>query len=253
MGEGERFGYVGRYRTSDGHNVSIAKNKDKTFSVHYRNENGITINFDTGTLLPNKDLQLTFGGVAKRINGKLVLGEHTVWTKLDDGERQVKRVKATTTEQPVTNPTYSKEICEKFNEDNDFVFNVKSNKGIIKRRGENTYYLNRKTNKLDETKKYTGLISFGKKLCGKDFVDKLADGSTIVILMDKFVEYKVVHTYAGGDKHYNAAIQFENTADCVECIGSATSDQMDIIIHMTQDVSWGNKDPESCIKSMRFG
>ena len=57
--------------------------------------------------------------------------------------------------------------------------------------------------------------------------------------MDKFVEYKVVHTFAGGDKHYNAVVQFENTADCEDCIGSATSDQMDIIIHMTQDVEWG--------------
>ena len=77
-----------------------------------------------------------------------------------------------------------------------------------------------------------------------------------LVLMDKFVEYKIVGKYAGQENnHYNTVFQFDNTLGCENhaCWGSATADQFDIILHMSQDVNFGNKDPEACIKSMRWG
>lgn len=95
--------------------------------------------------------------------------------------------------------------------------------------------------------------------------------------MDKFVEYKIVGKYAGQESnHYNTLFQFENTLGCENhaCWGSQSADQFEIIVHMTEDVNWGNKEsgnflcnsktwlssdkspkkePEDCIKSMRWG
>ena len=72
--------------------------------------------------------------------------------------------------------------------------------------------------------------------------------------MDKFVEYKIVGKYAGQeDNHYNTLFQFENTLGCEDhaCWGSQTSDQFEIIVHMTEDVNWGNK--ERVKHTLNFG
>ena len=78
--------------------------------------------------------------------------------------------------------------------------------------------------------------------------------------MDKFVEYRIVGKYSGGeDGHYNTLFQFDNTLrayfGCEEnaCMGSASSDQFEIMVHMTRDVNFGKKNPEECIKTMRWG
>ena len=56
---------------------------------------------------------------------------------------------------------------------------LKSNKGLVTGRGVNTYKIRVKQNKINEQEDYTGFIMWGKKNCGKDFIDKLADGSTL--------------------------------------------------------------------------
>ena len=63
--------------------------------------------------------------------------------------------------------------------------------------------------------------------------------------MDKFVEYKIVGKYAGQvGNHYNTLFQFENTLGCKDhaCSGSQKADQFEILIYMTKDVNWGNKE-----------
>ena len=75
--------------------------------------------------------------------------------------------------------------------------------------------------------------------------------------MDKFVEYRIVGKYAGGEgSHYNTLFQFDNTLGCGDdhpCWGSQTADQFEIMVHMTRFVNFGKKDPEECIKTMRWG
>lgn len=56
---------------------------------------------------------------------------------------------------------------------------MKSNKGLIKSRGVNTYEIRAKRNKINERENYTGFVTWGKKNCGRDFIDSLADGSTM--------------------------------------------------------------------------
>jgi len=166
----------------------------------------------------------------------------------------------TTTEAPQTTTTedpHNEEVCKAWKEANNIEYDLKSNKGLIKSRGVNTYEIRAKRNKINERENYTGFVTWGKKNCGRDFIDSLADGSTIVVLMVKFVEYRIVGKYSGGEgSHYNTLFQFDNTLGCGDdhpCWGSQTADQFEIMVHMTRDVNFGKKDPEECIKTMRWG
>ena len=89
---------------------------------------------------------------------------------------------APTTTEPVTTTTsdpYSEEICKQWKEDNNIEYQLQSNKGKVTTRGVNTYQIRAKRNKINEQNDYTGFITWGKKNCGRDFIDKLADGSTM--------------------------------------------------------------------------
>lgn len=70
--------------------------------------------------------------------------------------------------------------CKIFNDlNNKNKLSLKSNKGLIKSRGVNTYEIRAKRNKINERENYTGFVTWGKKNCGRDFIDSLADGSTM--------------------------------------------------------------------------
>ena len=72
--------------------------------------------------------------------------------------------------------------------------------------------------------------------------------------MDKSAEYKFVGKFTGQEsKHYNTVFQFENNAlECDDCLGSST-DQMELIVHFIEGVEWGNKDPVTCLGTLRAG
>merc|ERR1712021_289225 len=63
---GSNFKYVGRYTTNTGEQVVIKRNRDKTLSVNYFDTSGQMINSDSGVILLNKQLQLTFTGLGTR-------------------------------------------------------------------------------------------------------------------------------------------------------------------------------------------
>ena len=76
------------YRSSNGQNVEIKRNpKDKTLSINFY-DNGELVNSDSGNILLNRDLQLTFTGKGVRENGQIVFDGGQIWTKLEDNRIQ---------------------------------------------------------------------------------------------------------------------------------------------------------------------
>ena len=77
------------YRSSNGQNVEIKRNpKEKTLSINFYNTNGEIVNSDSGNILLNKDLQLTFTGKGVRQNGQIIFDGGQIWTKLDNDRIQ---------------------------------------------------------------------------------------------------------------------------------------------------------------------
>ena len=89
---GSNFKYVGRYTTNTGEQVVIKRNRDKTLSVNYFDTSGQMINSDSGVILLNKQLQLTFTGLGTRQNGTIRFEESDrIWIKISD-DRIVKNL-----------------------------------------------------------------------------------------------------------------------------------------------------------------
>ena len=87
---GNTFSYVGRYITSNGQQVEIKRNRDKTLSVNIFDGTGHPVNSDSGVILPSKQLQLTFTGRGTRQNGTIRFEKET-WTKISE-DRIVKNL-----------------------------------------------------------------------------------------------------------------------------------------------------------------
>jgi len=159
----------------------------------------------------------------------------------------------TTTETTTTASPWNEDVCKS----DEFKVNywMKSNRGKkVLRAGENTFLIRLKMSRAPETSHYTIFLTWGKKNCGADFIDKLGNGGVRIDLMDKSAEYKFVGKFTGQEsKHYNTVFQFENQAvECSNCIGSST-DQMEMIVHFIDTVEWGTKDPATCLGTLRAG
>merc|ERR1711935_149875 len=163
----------------------------------------------------------------------------------------------TTTATTTTKSPWNEDVCAE--DANKVDYWMKSNRGTkVLRAGEHTYLIKLKMSQADENNHYTMFLTWGKKNCGVDFIEKLGNGGVMIDLMDKSAEYKFVGKHTGmrrHEKHYNTVFQFENNAlDCEDCLGSST-DQMELIVHFIdpEGVDWGNKDPLTCLGTLRAG
>ena len=78
-----------------------------------------------------------------------------------------------------------------------------------------------------------------------------------VWIVDQQVAYEIKYKYFANreGKHANVVIQFQANA-CegdAKCLGNTKKDQMELFITNTDKVDWGNKDPATCIGSLRNG
>merc|ERR1711892_1346959 len=163
----------------------------------------------------------------------------------------------TTTATTTTKSPWNEDVCAE--DANKVDYWMKSNHGTkVLRAGEHTYLIKLKMSQADENNHYTMFLTWGKKNCGVDFIEKLGNGGVMIDLMDKSAEYKFVGKHTGmrrHEKHYNTVFQFENNAlDCEDCLGSST-DQIELMIHFIdpEGVDWGNKDPLTCLGTLRAG
>jgi len=135
---------------------------------------------------------------------------------------------------------------------------MRSNRGKkITRAGENTYMIRLKMSRANEDNLYTMFLTWGKKNCGVDFIEKLGNGGVRIDMMDKVAEYKFVGKFTGQEsKHFNTVFQYENQreglSNCDGCLGG-TTDQMELIVHFVEPVEWGTKDPAACLGTLRAG
>jgi len=114
---------------------------------------------------------------------------------------------------------------------------------------------------VSEEADYSGIFIWGKKNCGGDFIKKLASGEVRVDVNDQYAQYKMAGHYNGGEKqHENVAYQYNTVKGDKQpcggdnkCLGNGSKDQLEIVLVGTGGVDWGNKDPETCLTSIRAG
>merc|ERR1711935_947991 len=233
--------------TTAGTTAEFTRIEDGRFSVMVRTDGVITA-FDIATVdtATTGRIEFDLAGTATFYNNQLIFDNGVVWDKTTDNE-------TTTTATTTTQSPWNEEVC---NEDGNKVdYWMKSNRGTkVLRAGEHSYLIKLKMSKADENKHYTMFLTWGKKNCGADFIERLGNGGVMIDLMDKSAEYKLVGKHTGQEgKHFNTVFQFENKAlGCEDCLGSST-DQMDLLVHFNEEVVWGTKDPITCLGTLRAG
>merc|ERR1711970_1310984 len=104
---------------------------------------------------------------------------------------------------------------------------------------------------------YTGLLAWGKGDCGQDFLERVASGDVGVWIVDQQVAYDVQYMYMAerDSKHTNVVIQFQANACAAnaKCLGNTKKDQMELFVTGIDKVTWGKKDPATCMTSLRNG
>lgn len=134
-------------------------------------------------------------------------------------------------------------------------YNLKAKKARTRRRGENSYLLSVNVGQVSEKKKYSGLLAYGVKACGEDFINKLESGEITIDPLDNEATYEMGYQYLGQKDHHKNIV-FQYTADgktCKKCMGNKKKDVLELFIRGFENVDWGNKDPEHCILSIRNG
>ena len=77
--------------------------------------------------------------------------------------------------------TFSADLSEAFCEDEIAAgslpnYSLKGRKAKMKRRGQGSYLYQLTVGRTDENQVHTGLLAYGVKHCGEDFVNKLCSG-----------------------------------------------------------------------------
>lgn len=134
-------------------------------------------------------------------------------------------------------------------------YTLKGKRAKMKRRGQRSYLYALTVGRAKESKIHTGLIAYGVKHCGEDFVQKLASGEVTIDLIDNEIQYTMEgHSLGQTEHHQNVVFQYHaDQGDCEKCLGTNKSDKLEVFIRGTDKVDWGNKDPEACILSVRNG
>lgn len=155
-----------------------------------------------------------------------------------------------------TSPPLSAETCEG-------VVDYKMRNGKVKiiRSGEKSKTLRLTQQKVKETKKYTGFVSFPKATCGKDFLTALQDGRVQIDFSDKKAAYIQPFDpyYIDNGPSTQVVVQYEssplNVADdkCPKCLGSSSADELEMIIFGLNNVEFGNKKISTCLNSIQVG
>ena len=113
-------------------------------------------------------------------------------------------------------------------------------RNAVNRRGNDAYLLRVRVPKMDENAAYTGLLAYGKKDCGMNFIDALQTGLVGLHILDQAQSYTLDHKYMGQeDGHTNIVFQYTHTpcAADVKCLGAASKDQFDLLITGLDKVS----------------
>ena len=113
-------------------------------------------------------------------------------------------------------------------------------RNAINRRGNDAYLLRVRVPKMNENAAYTGLLAYGKKDCGLEFIEALRDGVVGLHILDQAEAYTLDHKYMGQeDRHANIVFQYTHTP-CegdTKCLGAASKDQFDLLITGLDKVS----------------
>merc|ERR1719379_827287 len=70
-------------------------------------------------------------------------------------------------------------------------YSLKGRKAKMKRRGQGSYLYQLTVGRTDENQVHTGLLAYGVKHCGEDFVNKLCSGDVTIELVDTQVQYRM--------------------------------------------------------------
>merc|ERR1719192_656073 len=139
-------------------------------------------------------------------------------------------------------------------------YKMRSGKAKVSRSGENSNLVRLQQAKVKETKAHTGFVSFKKSVCGKDFMAALKDGRVTVDFADKKATYSVIGSYyADNGGNTQVVVQYnsvpKNVADdkCPQCLGNASTDQLDMLVMGTKNVEWGNKNAKACLTGVDVG
>lgn len=91
---------------------------------------------------------------------------------------------------PTTPSPWNEDVCKSDEFKVDYW--MKSNRGKkILRAGEHTYLIKLKMSKASEDDHYTMFLTWGKKNCGADFIEKLGNGGVRFISLFKMSIYKL--------------------------------------------------------------
>ena len=106
------------------------------------------------------------------------------------------------------------------------------NKNSVLRRGGNSYVLRVRTPRISETRDYTGILAWGRKDCGQNFLNALDNGDVIIDVADMQATYEVKYKSMGNkDQHTNVVFQFDVHHDtCAKCLGNSKQDQFELVI-----------------------
>merc|ERR1719394_1881911 len=104
--------------------------------------------------------------------------------------------------------------------------------------------------KNGKNKDYLGFMIFPKSLCGKDFIAKVMDGTVNFDFMDKF------HNKNDPAGYYDSEANFRhNSAESAAqtTLGNTTKDIAYVLVSGIDQVDFGNKNMNSCLKGAMVG
>merc|ERR1712176_1574748 len=172
------------------------------------------------------------------------------------------RTTTTTDTDPETTPSddVTADYCAN---DGHVDFYTKAKRGAILRRGDKMVMMRMRVPAVAEDTEYSGVMIWGKKNCGLDFIEKLNNGWISVAVADQQSQYTLKYwSNYGENQHKNVAFQYntklsaDNPCVGVNCLGNHKKDffELYMIFHDGIDsINWGNKDPETCMASLRSG
>merc|ERR1719394_1170348 len=101
--------------------------------------------------------------------------------------------------------------------------------------------------KNGKNKDYLGFMIFPKSLCGKDFIAKVMDGTVNFDFMDKF------HNKNDPAGYYDSEANFRHNSAAQTTLGNTTKDIAYVLVSGIDQVDFGNKSMNACLKGAMVG